>query len=68
MTAQDLNTLHRDCELERNQFLTILAKSIQNHQRAEFLLTENRCDLLYVEGAIAWLCDCPHFLSPFIQN
>ena len=36
MTVQDLNTLHTICELERNQLLTILAMSVQNHQLAGF--------------------------------
>ena len=64
MTAQELNTLHTVCELERNQLLTILAMSVQNPQLAGFLLTGNCSNFLYVEGSTAWLYDCPHFLSP----
>ena len=64
MTVQKLNTLHTICELERNQLLTILAMSVQNPQLADFLLTGNRSNFLYVEGSTAWLSDCPHFLSP----
>ena len=63
-TVQELNTLHKICELERNQRLTILAMSVQNHQIAGFLLTGNRSNFLYVEGSTAWLYDCPHFSSP----
>ena len=32
LTVQEPNTLHTICELERNQFLTILAMSVQNPQ------------------------------------
>ena len=42
MTVQELNILHTICELERNQLLTILAKSVQNPQLAGFLSTGNR--------------------------
>ena len=38
MTVQEINTLHTICELKRNQFLTILAMSVQNPQLAGFLL------------------------------
>ena len=48
MKVQELNTLHKVCELERKQLLTILAMSIQNHQLAGFLLTGNRSNFLYV--------------------
>ena len=64
MIVQELNTLHTECELERNQLLTILAMSVQNPQLAGFLLTGNRSNFLYVEGSTAWLYDCPQFLSP----
>ena len=67
MTVQELNTLHTICELERNQLLTILAMSVQNPQRAGFLLTGNRSNFLYVEGSTAWLYDCPHFISPLYK-
>ena len=67
MTVQELNTLHTICELERNQFLEILAMSVQNHQLAGFLLTGNRSNFLYVESSNAWLYDCPHFLSPLYK-
>ena len=53
MTVQEPNTLHTLCELERNQFLAILAMSVQNPQLADFLLTENRSNFLYVEGSTA---------------
>ena len=55
ITVQELNTLHTICELELNQFLTILTISIQNPQLAGFLLTGNRSNFLYVEGSTAWL-------------
>ena len=64
MTIQELNTLHTICELERNQFLTILAMPVQNPQLAGFLLTGNRSNVIYKEGSTAWLYDCPHLLSP----
>ena len=67
MTVQELNSLHTICELERNQFLTILAMSEQNPQLAGFPLTGNRSSFLYVEGSTAWLYDCPHFLSPLYK-
>ena len=53
MTVQEPNTFHTICELERNQFLTILAMSVQNTQLAGFLLTGNRSNFLYVEGSTA---------------
>ena len=64
MTVQELNTLHRACELERTQLLTIFAMPVKNPQLAGFLLTGNRSNFLYVEGSTAWLYDCPHFSSP----
>ena len=54
MTVQELNTLHRVCELERTQLLTILAMSVKNPQLAGFLLTGNRSNFLYVEESTAW--------------
>ena len=39
--------------------------SVQSPQLAGFLLIGNRSNFLYVESSIAWLNDCPHFLSPF---
>ena len=63
MTVQELNTLHTACELERNQFLTILAMSVQNPKITGFRLTGNRSNFLYVESSTAWLYGCPHFLS-----
>ena len=68
MTVQGINTLLTVCELERNQLLTILAMSVQNPQLAEFLLTGNRSNFLYLEGSTAWLYDCPHFLSPLYKD
>ena len=67
MTVQALITLHTVCEQERNQLLTKLALSVQNHSLAGFLLTGNRSNFLYVEGSTAWLYDCPHFLSPLYK-
>ena len=67
LTVQELNTLHTICELERNQLLTLLAKSVQNPQLAGFFLTGNRSNFSNVEGSTAWLNDCPHFLSPLYK-
>ena len=67
MTVQELNTLHTICEVERNQFLTVFAMSVQNSQFAGFVLTGIRGNFLYVEGSTAWLYDCPHFLSPLYK-
>ena len=67
MLVQELNTLQKVCELARNQFLTILAMSVQNPRLAGFLLTGNRSDFLYVEESTAWLYNCPHFLSPLYK-
>ena len=67
MTVQALKTFHTVCELERNQLLTILEKSVQNPQLAGFLLTVTCSNLLYVEGSTAWLYDCPHVLSPLYK-
>ena len=39
--------------------------SVRNPQFAGFLFTGNRRNFLYVKGSMAWLYDCPHFLSPF---
>ena len=68
MTVQVLSILHSDCELERNQPLTILAMSVQNPQFAGFLLPGNRSNFKYVEGSTAWLHDCPHCLSPLYKT
>ena len=46
LTVQELNTLHKVCELERTQLLTILAMSVKNHQLAGLLLTGNRSNFL----------------------
>ena len=54
MTVQERNTFHTTCELERNQ-LTKLAMPVQNPQLADFFLTGNRSNFLYVEGSTAWL-------------
>ena len=67
MTVQELNTLHRVCELERTQLLTILAMSVTNPHLAGFLLTGNRSNFLYVEGYTAWLYDYPHFILPLYR-
>ena len=42
LTVQEINTLHTECELERNQLLTILAMSVRNPQLAGIFLTGNR--------------------------
>ena len=52
MTFSDLNTLHTVRELKRTQLSTILAKSVENPQLSEltqFILTQNRSNVLYVE-------------------
>ena len=67
MTVQELNTFQTVCELERNQLLTILTKSVQNPRLVSFLSTGNRSNFLYVEGSTAWLYDCPHFLPPLYK-
>ena len=67
MTVQELNTLHTVCELERTQWLTILAMSVKNPQLTGFLLTGSRNNFLYVEGSTAWMYDCPHFISPLYK-
>ena len=64
MSLAELNTPHTICEVERTQLLTILAKSVKNPQLLGFLLTQNRSNVLYVEGSTAWLYDCPRHLSP----
>ena len=63
MSVAELDTLHTICGVERTQLLTILAMSVKNPQLAGFLLTQNRSNVLYVEGSTAWLYDCPHHLS-----
>ena len=50
------------CEFEPNNFLTILAMSVQNPQPSRS--NPQPSNFLYVEGSTAWLHDCPHFLSP----
>ena len=67
MTVEELNTLHTNCELERNQLFTVLAMSVQIPQLAGFLLTGNRNCCFYVECSAAWLYDCPYFFSPFYK-
>ena len=67
MTVKELNTLLTVCELERNQLFTLLEMSVQNLQIAEFLLTGNRSNFLYVECSTAWIRDCPQFLSPVFK-
>ena len=58
MSMQQLNTLHHFSELERTQWLTKLAISVQNPHFAGYLLTGSRSNFLYVEGFTAWLYDC----------
>ena len=41
--------------------------SVQNLQIAEFLLTGNRSNFLYVECSTAWIRDCPLFFSPVFK-
>ena len=65
MTVQELNTLHTNCELERNQLLTLLALSVQNPQLDGFLLTGNRSSFLFVN---CLALQCPHFLSPLYKT
>ena len=69
MTVQEVNTLHRVCELQRKKILTILARSVQISQFAGLLLTGNRSNFLYVEGSMSttWLYDCPHFRPPLYK-
>ena len=62
-----MNTLHRICELERTQLLTILAMSVQNPQLAGYFLAENRRNFLRVEGSTACLFDCAQFLLPLYE-
>ena len=64
MSVAELNTLHTICEVERTQLLTILIMSVKNPQLAGFLLTQNRSNVLYVEGSTAWLYDCSRHFSP----
>ena len=63
MTAQELNTHHTICELERNQLLTKLAITVRNPQFAGLVSTGNRSNFLYVEGSTVWLYDHTCFLS-----
>ena len=53
MTVQELNTLHKVCELERTQLSTILAMSVRNPQLAGFRLTGNRSNFLFVKRSTA---------------
>ena len=64
MIVAELKTLHAMREVERTQLLTILAMSVDNPQLSGFLLTQNRCDFLFVKASAAWFLDCPHPLSP----
>ena len=64
MSVAELNTLHTICEVTRTQLSTILEMSVKNPKFAGSILTQNRSKFLYVEGSTAWLCDCPHHLSP----
>ena len=61
MTVQKTDALHTVCELERNQFLTLLAMYKTLNKRG------NCSTLFYVEGSTAWLYNCPHFL-PHLYN
>ena len=67
MSVAQLTTLHTVCEVERTQFLTILAMSGKNPQLAGFLLTQSGSNYLYVEGSPALLYDCPQYLSPLYK-
>ena len=64
MTVSELNTLCTVCELERSQFLTTLAMSVENRQLAGYLLIQNRINFPYVEDSPASIYDCPHYISP----
>ena len=41
---------------------------VQNPHIIGYLLTGNRSNFLYVEGSLAWLYDCSHFLSLLYES
>ena len=67
LKIQKLNALHHICELEWTHLLSILAIYVQNLQQADYLLTGNRSNFLYVEGSTALFYDCFQFLSPLSE-
>ena len=51
-------------ELERTQMLTILMLATQNTKLFRYKLTANRSMFPDTDLSVAWLYDCPNFLSP----
>ena len=69
MHEVELESLKRDCELERTQILTILMLAVENERLAGYMLTGNRSTFLEVDGATAWLFKCKKELAPLnLQN
>ena len=60
---QYIHTLHTVCQFERNHSITKLGISVKI---LYFLVSfaRKRSIFLHVEASIAWLYDCPQFLSP----
>ena len=59
-----MTLLQNQCELERTQMLTIVMLATQNTRFAGYMLTGNRSMFLDTDGSVAWLYQCPEFLSP----
>ena len=53
--------------MKRTQILTILTMSVQNPHFPGYFFNGNSSNLFCLEGAAAWLYNCPHFLSPLYE-
>ena len=68
MNIQKLNKIHHTCEFWRTQLLSTLAMSVQSPRLADYLLTGNRSDFLYVEGSFACLTECHQLRSTLYDS
>ena len=60
----EMTLLQSQCELERTQMLTILMLAMPDTRLAGYMLTGNRSMYIDTDGSVAWLYQCPKFLSP----
>ena len=63
MTVSEFNTFHR-VGIRTNSIISYPRNVSKNSQLPGFVLSQNRNKFLHVGVSTAWLCDCPHQLSP----
>ena len=64
MTTVEMKTLTQLLEIERCQILPILSLAQTNLFMAGYPFTGHRSSLVHTDGALLWLQECQHFLSP----